>query len=141
MLWNEIFPRGTEPSFAQIGEYIDSPYWGALNDHLQSTYAVQPKIEYSQCSGAPGWNVKYKKSGRGLCVLYPDKSFFTCLVCIGAKEAPEAELLIDTCTDFTSSMYWGAKSLNGSRWLMLKVTSKDILEDVFLLISTRVKKK
>ncbi len=141
MSWKETFPRDKEPLFGQIGDYIESPNWEMLNGYLQSTYGVQPKIEHSICSGAPGWNVKYKKSGRSLCVLYPDKGFFTCLVSIGAKEAPEAELLLSACTEYTQQLYWNAQPFNGSRWLMIAVTSAEILEDVKRLISTRIKKK
>ncbi len=141
MTWNETFSRDKEPEFNQISDYIGSPYWDALNEYLQSSYSVKPKIEHSICSGAPGWNVKYKKSGRSLCVLYPDKGFFTCLICIGAKEATEAELLLTACSDYSQNLYWNAPPFNGSRWLMIEVTTPEILEDVKKLISTRVKKK
>ncbi len=141
MSWNEAFLRDNAPIFEQISDYIGSPCWVALNEHLQSIYGVKPKIEHSICSGAPGWNVKYKKGGRSLCVLYPDKDFFTCLVCIGAKEANEAELLLSTCTKYTQNLYQNAQLLNASRWLMITVTSEEILEDVKSLIFTRVGRK
>ena len=38
--------------------------------------------------------MKYKKSSRALCTLYPDEGQFTALITVGAKEAPEAELLL-----------------------------------------------
>lgn len=141
MTWNDTFAKDTTPDFDQISHYINSALWDLLNQHLQASYNVPPKIEHSVCSGAPGWNVKYKKSGRSLCVLYPNKGFFTCLVCIGAKEAQEAELLLSSCTDYTKELYWSVKPFNGARWLMLNVTSEDILEDAKKLISTRVGKK
>lgn len=141
MHWNEFFPRSMQPDFAQIGQFIGQPYWDTLNAHLTATYAVEPKIEYSCCSGAPGWNVKYKKGGRSLCVLYPGNGCFTCLVVIGANEATQAELLLPTCTAYTQDIYHMEKPLNGARWLMIQVTSQDIAEDVKKLISTRVHKK
>ena len=141
MCWIKTFPRGVEPGFAQICAYVENPCWDSLNGYLQDTYTVKPTIEYSRCSAAPGWNVKYKKSGRSLCVLYPDNGFFTCLVSIGAKEAPEAELLLSACTEYTQNLYWNVQLFNGSRWLMILVTSEDTLEDVKKLISTRVRKK
>ena len=141
MSWKETFPRERQPLFEQIGAYIGSQSWDELNDYLQATYGVTPKIEHSICSGAPGWNVKYKKNGRSLCVLYPDKGFFTCLVSIGAKEAQEAELLLSACTEYTRQLYWNAQPLNGARWLMLAVTAPAVLEDAKKLISTRMKHK
>ncbi len=34
------------------------------------------QLEYSKCSLKPGWNVKYKKSGKALCALYPMEDYF-----------------------------------------------------------------
>ncbi len=141
MSWNTIFPKDLEPQFDQVSEYISSPLWNSLNEYLQHSYAIKPKIEHSICSGAPGWNVKYKKSGRSLCVLYPEQGCFTCLVCIGQKEALEAEMLLNTCSEYTQNLYQNAKPLNGSRWLMLRIDSEAVLEDVKKLISTRVTSK
>ncbi len=140
MKWTEAYPRDREPSFAQIGEYIQSKCWPALNEYLQNSYGVQPKIEHSSCTAAPGWNVKYKKGGRSLCVLYPNQGFFTCMVCIGAKEAMEAELYLSVCSAYTQNLYHNVPPFNGARWLMLEVRSGEVMEDAKRLISTRVAK-
>lgn len=140
MSWKETFSREVQPSFLAIGKYLKNPLWDYLTSYIGETYAIEPKIEYSVCSSAPGWNVKYKKGGRSLCVLYPEKDFFTCLVCIGAKEEPKAELLLRTCTEYTRNLYKNCGGLNGTRWMMISVTSRDILEDVKKLVSTRVTK-
>lgn len=141
MNWMDLFPRTTQPGFEEIGAVLQNPLWDGLNAHLEETYGVTPNVEYSVCSGAPGWNVKYKKSGRSLCVLYPNLEWFTCLVCIGPKEQMEAELLLHTCTQYTRELYESSGGVNGTRWMMLAVTSPEILEDVKDLISLRVKKR
>lgn len=141
MNWIELFPRTAQPSLAEIGKTLQNPLWDALTAHLDEGYGIVPNIEYSVCSGAPGWNVKYRKGGRSLCVLYPNPAFFTCLVCIGAREQMEAELLLTACTEYTRALYESSGGVNGTRWMMLAVTSADILEDAKALISTRTKKK
>lgn len=140
MNWTEIFPRATQPSLAEISRALQNPLWDALTAHLGEVYGIEPNIEYSVCSGAPGWNVKYKKSSRSLCVLYPNREFFTCLICIGTREQIEAELLLTTCTEYTRLLYESCGGINGTRWMMLAVTSPEILEDAKVLLSTRVKK-
>ncbi len=141
MNWNELYSKNTTPDLAAVSAYIGSPLWEELHSHLETAYGVLPAIEHSICSGAPGWNLKYKKSGRALCTLYPAPGFFTCLVSVGAKEAMEAELLLSICTDYLKELYWGTKPYNGSRWLMIEVTTQEILEDVKRLIALRIKKK
>ena len=141
MSWNEQFPKEREPSLAGIADYIGNPLWGNLCAHLESAYNVRPRIEHSVCSGAPGWNVKYKKGGRSLCTLYPGEGFFTALVCIGQKEQGEAELLLPSLSPKLRELYQNANPLNGTRWLMIDVTDETILENVKLLIGIRAKKR
>ncbi len=141
MNWNELFPKGIPPGLSAVSEYIASPLWEALRTHLEDTYGVQPTVEHSVCSGAAGWNLKYKKRGRALCTLYPAQGFFTCLVSIGKREAPEAELLLGSCTEDIQQLYWNTRLHNGGRWLMIAVTSPEILADTQALIALRMKKK
>lgn len=141
MNWNQLYPKDFPPDRAAISDYIGSPLWDKLCAHLESCYGVSPKVEHSICSGAPGWNVKYKKSGRALCTLYPNHGFFTCLVSVGNREAMEAELLLSRCTETVLNLYWDTKPFNGGRWLMIPVTSAETLEDVKRLIALRVLRK
>lgn len=141
MNWDQAYPRDQQPDFDQISQYVNTPVWEQLNQSVQSQYKVQPLIQHSVCSGAPGWNVKYRKNGRSLCVLYPDRQIYTCLVCIGTREAPEAELQLSRCSSYTQDVYWKAKPLNGARWLMLSITSQEIMQDALRLIATRLSRK
>ena len=77
-----------QPTLQEIGERIKSPLWNELCGYIEAAYGVQPSVEYSKCSGAPGWNVKYKKGGKALCTLYPGEGCFTALVAVGQKLAP-----------------------------------------------------
>ncbi len=139
MEWNQIYGPDSQPDMCQITDYIQTPLWKELCGYLEDSYGVSPKIEYSRCSGKPGWNVKYKKSGKALCTLYPEEGFFTCMVSIGRKEAPEAELLLTACTSYVKDLYAGANPFNGSRWLMIEVKDLQTLSDVKALIGTRCK--
>ena len=38
--WNELFGKEHEPSDEQIAEFVDSPLWSDLADHLLQTYNV-----------------------------------------------------------------------------------------------------
>ena len=138
MNWLEAYPKSEEPTLEQIEQFIQSPLWNGLCSWAEGAYSIAPKVEYSTCSGAPGWNVKYKKSGRALCTLYPDRGQFTALVTIGAKEATEAELLLPTCSDYIRELFARTQMFNGARWLMIHITDAQVLADVKKLIRLRV---
>ena len=139
MSWVTSYPKSDKPFLEQIAGFIASPLWQDFCAYVEGEYKVTPMVEYSKCSAAPGWNVKYKKGGRSLCTLYPHEGYFTCLVCIGAKEVMGAELVLPICTDYTRAIYEKAGSMNGTRWLMVDVTGEDILEDAKRLLLVREK--
>ena len=141
MSWNERYPKEIKPELDDIGAFVASPLWRRLCAQVEQTYGVKPLTEHSRCSGAPGWNVKYKKGGRSLCTLYPAGGYFTCLVAIGGGAAAEAELALNTYSDYTRALYQRATPFNGSRWLMIDVRDEHILADALALIDIRARNK
>ena len=141
MGWNEDFPRDVMPEFQQITNYIGSPLWMELCEWAERTYGVAPRIEHSTCSGAPGWNVKYRKAGRALCTLYPHKGYFTCLLAIGPAQAQEVELRLPAFSDALREQYLQTNPMNGTRWMMVDVKAPETLRDVQTIVDVRAKTK
>ncbi|SDM54956.1 DUF3788 domain-containing protein [Acetanaerobacterium elongatum] len=141
MEWSSLYGPEYTPTFEEIRSYINNPLWQELNDYLQAAYIVQPKLSYSKCSMQRGWNVKYQKSGRALCTLYPTEGFFIALVVIGEREQTQAELLLPLCCAYTQGLYNQAACTMGQRWLMLAVTDSKVLQDVKQLLQLRVAPK
>lgn len=138
MEWAELYPITKKPEWDEISDYVSSSLWEELYGFIEETYRILPCVEYSKCQWAPGWNVKYKKGGRSLCTLYPNKGYFTCLITIGRKEADEAERMIYCFSDYLQELYQNAGDLNGSKWLMIDITTSRILEEAMELICVRI---
>lgn len=141
MDWNELYGADNRPTLDEISDFIHNNLWHEMNDFLQRTYSVEPQMSHSICSAQPGWNVKYKKSGKSLCTLYPMDGFFITLIVVGAKEKAEAEMLMPLCGEYTQELYLGTTFSAGGRWLMMNITDDKILEDAKNLIKIRVKPK
>ncbi|MEG1389499.1 MAG: DUF3788 domain-containing protein [Angelakisella sp.] len=141
MDWSEAYNADSNPTMTEIGRYIDNPFWNEFCSFIEDTYSVAPLVEYSKCSMARGFNVKYRKGSRSICTLYPNKGYFTCMVVIGSKEAPEAEFLLPACDPYIMELYKATSVYNGSRWLMIDVTSKAILDSAKELVKIRCKPK
>jgi hypothetical protein len=141
MQWSEHFDRGQEPSAQQIREFVSNPLWDRLTEYFQQTCHLQPQVCYSGCSMDhgfwKGWNVKYRKSSKSLCTLYPKQGDFVVLINVGPKEAVEADLLIPFCDPYTQDIYKQAKVGKSGRALALHVTSENILHDVTELVALR----
>lgn len=141
MEWNALYDQNTPPNLDNINEYINSDLWLKLNFFLESTYQIQPKFSFSRCSMQPGWNLKYKKSGKSLCTLYPMKGFFIALVVIGNKENFETELMLSSFSRYIQNLYLDTPFSLGGHWLMINVTDAEILDDVISLIQIRTNSK
>lgn len=141
MEWTEVFKQDQIPALGDISGYINSTLWDELNKWLGVTFGAVPKISYSKCSGQPGWNVKYQKSGKSLCTLYPMQGYFIALVVIGNKEMIETELLAPALSDYTKNLFQSTRFSCGGKWLMLHVKNADIMDDVKKLIGIRTRCK
>lgn len=143
MEWNLLYGSDREPEHENIRSYVGKavPLWDELQAYLGEAYRIPSKMSYSKCSGQPGWNVKYQKSGKSLCTLYPMEDFFIALVVIGTKEEAETEaaMALGEFTPYLRELYGRTAFSCGGRWLMIRVEDRAVLEDVKKLVAIRVK--
>ena len=141
MQWYELFDDANEPSDDEIINFVETPLWSELDGHLRQIYNVKPKLFYSNCSMQQGiwkgWNVKYKKSGKALCTLYPKQGFFLSLVPIGLPEMNEAELLMPLCSEYTQNLFKQTILGRTGKSLAFEVKDEDIVNDIKNLIKIR----
>lgn len=136
-MWYQLYDESNQPTWENIKEYVNNELWDELCTFIQNAYEVSPRIEYSKCSMQKGWNIKYKKRGKSICTLYPEKGFFIVLIVIGEKEQSESELVIPSCNAYIQNLYEETPFSCGGRWLMIEVKDKSTLEDVFKFIQVR----
>lgn len=139
MEWSLLYSNGKPPTWEQVVDYVDCSLWSKFNSRIQSAYQIEPIMEYSRCSMQPGWNIKYKKSGKSLCTLYPMSGYFIVLVVIGNKEMQEAQFLIPLCSSYVQDVFQRTNTGQGQKWLMIEVREEETLEDIVTLISLRKK--
>lgn len=134
----DILNRAYCPTLDEISECTHNPLFSIFCSEIQAKYRCKEKIEYSSCSWKPGWNVKFKKSGKNLCTLYPKDGYFTVLVVIGQAEKPTVEHIMCQCTPEIQEICHQTKEGNGQKWLMIDLEDRDNRYlDVIRLIGIR----
>lgn len=121
------------PSFDDITAYINPSartLWADLNTFIQETFKAKPKIAYSICAGKPGWNVKYQKSGKSLCTLYPDRDCLIALVVIKAEMAALIQSARPALHPVIRHLIETGKPFNNTFWLMIPLEDQAVLESV-----------
>lgn len=143
MKWNEIFSVDCSPSEEDIKDYLGGAkiLWSELAAYIEEVYQVKPQNSYSKDALQPGWNVKYKKSGKSLCTLYPMAGYFIALVVVGAKEEIEVKTGMEegVFTPYVKELYDKTAYSPMGRWLMIAVKDEAILNDMKHLLGVRVR--
>lgn len=130
--------KSYRPTLEEIGEYIRTPVFIQFCSEIKSKYNCSEKIDFSSCSWEPGWNIKFKKSSKTLCTVYPKENHFTVMLVVGKKEKEQVESILPGCTAELQEIYAGTKDGNGQKWLMIDLEDADQLYgDIFRLIEIR----
>nr|WP_325178914.1 DUF3788 domain-containing protein [uncultured Oscillibacter sp.] len=137
--WPQLFPMDQQPSMEELDRYADNPLWPELRQYLKDAYGAEPRMDYSRCGLEPGWNVKFKKGSKALTTVYLRPGYVTAMVSIAPKDEAAAEGILLTCTEATRTLYQNTASSKMGRWLMLDLTSPELLEDIKALLTLRAR--
>ncbi len=135
--WSLRFPADQTPSMEEMDRYADNPLWPALRQYLKDAYGAEPRMDYSRCGLEPGWNVKFKKGSKALATVYLRPGYVTAMVSVAPKDAAAAEGVLLSCTEYTQALYRRTAASKMGRWLMMDLTSPEMLEDVKALLAVR----
>lgn len=145
MEWKDLFPKINQPSFEAMADYIGGEgrqLWDSLFGYMNTAYNTKPKMTYSVCSGKPGWNVKFQKSGQSFGTLYPEEGFFSVFMVISYKHETEMEMLRNELSPGMRSQYDDAQDyMKMGKWMMFRISSDTDLQDYKLLMRTKMKPK
>lgn len=130
--------QGEILALEDFAAYIRNPVFMQFCSEIKKKYQCNEKIEFSRCSLERGWNVKFKKSGKSLCTIYPREGYFTVLVVIGTKVKEAVEAILCDCTPELRELYEKARWCNGQKWLMIDLEDQgEMFADVLRLIEIR----
>ena len=134
----DIHNKNYIPALEEMVEYINNPVFLLFCNDVKTKYNCKEQIEFSSCCWEYGWNVKFKKSGKTLCTIYPRENYFTVLVVVGKKEKDAVKAILQEFNPILRDIYCQTKDGNGQRWLMIDLEDKEnMYSDIFRLIDIR----
>jgi hypothetical protein len=133
MEWKDLFPPETKPEIQDMAIFIGGEagnLWCVLVDYMEQTYRAKPKITYSGCTGKPGWNVKFQKSGQSFGTFYPEKGSFSVLIVISYKLDSQMQAILPTLSPEIAETYRQAGDfMKNGKWIMFRIKDAADLED------------
>lgn len=140
---NLIMDINNTPTYDDIVMFMDESNrerWKDINTFIQEKYNVFPKIAYSKCSEKPGWNIKYQKSGKSICTLYPERECFAALVVITLNLISEIQAMASEFDDDILKLIKTARPFNGTLWLMIRGDRAEMVNSIKKLLELKLNK-
>jgi hypothetical protein len=145
MEWNTLFPAERQPSMEEIENYINGEakeLWHSLMEYMKDVYNTKPKLTYSVCSGKPGWNVKFQKSGQSFGTLYPEEDSFSVFIVISYKLDPHMEDIFPKLSSGMVELYKQAGDyMKLGKWMMFRIKDETGLNDYKQLVEFKLQLK
>lgn len=132
MEWMALYPQDKPPTLEEMAAYMGEgrALFHELLSFMADTLSCKPKMTYSTCSGKPGWNVKFQKSGVGLGTLYPEEGGFSMMVVVAYRHDMQMEAALPLMTPAMSERYRAAGDyMKIGKWMMFRVDCRETLAD------------
>ncbi len=127
--------KRSEPSEKQISQLIGKKgsLWITLRAYLAEQYSHEPvmsigKKEYD-------WTIRFRKSGKTLVTLMPEKDEFCVLVVLGKKEIEKVKAM--KLNPFIKNIFLTAKQYHDGRWLWIRPRNQRDIESIKQLLSAK----
>ena len=116
-----------------------SSLWLKLREYVDKHYDFVPEtIFYGE---KYGWTVRYRKSGKTLLSIFPEKNAFTVLVVLGKKEVDKVAAEIEHLNTDGRSLFENSEQLRDGRWLWISVKKAADVESIRSLLTAKRKPK
>lgn len=124
--------KTVEPSREEIDAALraSASHWHALLDFIETSFAIAPVFSFGGKNY--GWNLWYKKGGKALTSLYPQKDHFIAQVVLG-KEQVEKALALEL-GEKVGRLLRETPQFHDGRWLFIPVSDEVDLKDVEMLL-------
>jgi hypothetical protein len=140
MSFERMLDKAKTPTTKDIRDYLGkdaAAAWDDITAFLADNYNFTPETVFG--GKKYGWAVRYRRSGKSLCTLHPEKGAFTVLVVLGGKETEQALAALSQFSPGVAETISGARQYHDGRWLWPRVLTKADTADIKRLI--QIKKK
>lgn len=130
--------RSHQPSPEEIRLALGSicPLWERLTRFIDTNYQIAGEFSFWGPAKS-GWNLRYRRKGKALVALYPQKERIIAQVVLGKAQAERALSL--KLGKKVSKMLREAPQLHDGRWLSIPILNEADTEDVEQLLLVKMR--
>ena len=137
-----MLEKNQEPTEEEMLDFMGkkaSAKWTKLREFLTENYDIIPEtIFYGK---QYGWTIRYRKSGKTLCSLFPENGGFTVQIVLGKKEVEKFEEMIKEWSPKIRDLFDNTKQLHDGRWLWIDQPEVGNMRDLARLLKIKRRPK
>lgn len=117
------------PAEKEILEFIGEPAreaWIRLRGFLRENYDIVPEMIFDK---KHGWDVRYRKGGRTLVTLTPEKGAIRTLIVLGREESEKALSMRGALSPKMCELIENTRPLHDGRWSWIRLQHAEDAED------------
>lgn len=141
MVNERMLDKERQPTPQEMTQMVGaaSGLWAALQTFIGQNYAIPPEVIFG--GGKYGWQLHYRRGGRTLCDLYPERGGFTVLVVLGKQESGQMLARLDEFSPELRRVIDSTQPFHDGRWLWIRPTSAEDVAGVETLLTIKRKPK
>jgi hypothetical protein len=121
-----------------IGEQAKEA-WLEIRQFIEDRYDLVPETIFYGTKY--GWTIRYRKGGKTLCSLFPERGGFTVLIVLSKKESEKALSIRDELNTKTHKLLGSTEPSHDGRWLWIRLLTTSDINDVKKLLQIKKPKK
>ena len=140
---NRIIKPDNPPSDSEVAKWMGKDaytYWKKVTQLIEKFYPNVFTPEWLFGGKKHGWSLRYKKS-KSFCTLIPEKNQFSLQIVFGAKERENVEAIKKGLLQKTRKEYDKATIYHDGKWLLLKIDTERMVDDVIRLLAVKRRPK
>ena len=134
--------KACKPTEEEIASFIGErakEAWLEIKRFIEDRYDFVPETMFY--GKKYGWTIRYRKGGKTLCSLFPEKGGFTVLIVLGKKESEKALSMRDELSSKIHKLLGDTKQLHDGRWLWIRLLTTSDTDDVKKLLQIKRRQK
>ncbi len=135
--------RDQKPTKSDIITFISNAEaisaWNQIHEYLETHYDLLMETIYY--GDNYGWVVRYRKSGRTIVSLFPEKDSFSFLIVYGKKEIDKFSAQESEFLPAIVEIFQNTKKLHDGKWLWIRVMDSANFEDLKKLLTIKRRSK
>lgn len=114
--------------------------WNDIIGFIENNYEMDALWTQSKSGDC---ELKYRRSGKTLCALYPKKNNLEILIIFGKNEREKFEEQRRDFSEYTNHLYDNTRQYHDGRWMYIQLEDQTVIEDIkkMILIKKKPNKK